>query len=462
MDLEKRARRQSFKVIISEMIMVITVIITVVILAFLVSGYWVGSGLKIERQGMLQIHSTPTGVNVAVDGDAPWYQRTNTSKVLSSGEHEIILTRDGYDTWSKTVSISEGLLYRIHYPRLFLLEREKSIEYEDIEANFATVSPDYNFVLLANSTTTWTLLNLNRDDIEETSVDVSKIFMSVSKADKAEAGLFTGKIITADWSSDNEHILFQVDDGETKEWVVLNVKNPKNSINITREFAASFDDIRISDNSASNLLGLRGGKLHKIDASGRHISAILAEDVESYDFYESEMVYISDNEAIYTKLNDDKIEIITKIDPESSTEIFISRFYDDKYISIVSDNKFTLFKQNGYEETFAGEISFIPDEFKVGHAGSFIFMRKDENVAIFDMEIMELREWQLDSIHYGWLDSNMLYSVTDGTLVVYDFDGLNRRELSHNVSARFPVTITNNRWLYYFSDDTLVREVIAR
>ena len=89
-------------------------------------------------------------------------------------------------------------------------------------------------------------------------------------------------------------------------------------------------------------------------------------------------------------------------------------------------------------------------------------MEKEGQVAIFDMEIMGLKEWQLDSPEYGWLDSNMLYSVKNGQLIVYDFDGLNRRELSNNVSALFPVTITDNKWLYYFSDNTLIREVIAQ
>ena len=54
MDLEKRAKRQSLKIIVSEMMMVITVIITVVVLVFVVSGYWLNADFKVERQGMLQ------------------------------------------------------------------------------------------------------------------------------------------------------------------------------------------------------------------------------------------------------------------------------------------------------------------------------------------------------------------------------------------------------------------------
>lgn len=462
MDLEERARRQSLRVITSEIIMVVTVIITVIILAFLVSGYWVNPNGEIERQGMLQIYSTPTGANVEVDGDAPWFQRTNTSKVLSSGEHKIVLTKDGYDSWSRTVSINEGLLYRVHYPRLFLLEREKSVAYDLTQEapSFITVSPDYNSMLVSNKTTTWTLLELNRDEVVATKIDISEIFSSVSKANGATAGLFTGKILSADWSSDNEHILFAVENGMTKEWVVLNVKNPSQSVNLMREFAADFDEVRIFDSSANNLLALRNKNLHKIDVTNRQISAILAENIESYDFYDSDLIYFSENKIFLGKINDPKTAILTEVD--DNARVLISKFYDEKYNFMILNHKVELFKHENSELVYEGEISFTPEIIKVGHDGGFIFMQNGINIAVLDMEVMDIVEWSLDSENYGWLDSSMLYAIKDGELIVYDFNGQNRRKLSENVSARFPVTITENKWLYYFSDDTLVREIIAK
>ena len=65
-----KARRQSIKIIASEAIMVAAVIITVIILAFLVSGYWLNSNFEVERGGMLQVSSLPTGANVEIDGQA--------------------------------------------------------------------------------------------------------------------------------------------------------------------------------------------------------------------------------------------------------------------------------------------------------------------------------------------------------------------------------------------------------
>ena len=140
MDNEALQRRQSLKVIISEFVMVIAVVATVCALAFIVSGYWLNSDFKIERNGMLQISSTPSGADLEIDGESSWLRRTNTSKMLSSGSHHIVLTKEGYDTWSRTITISEGLLYRINYPRLFLKERKTSEVYDVSSYTFATSS----------------------------------------------------------------------------------------------------------------------------------------------------------------------------------------------------------------------------------------------------------------------------------------------------------------------------------
>lgn len=460
MDLEKRARRQSLRVIISESIMVITVILTVIVLALIVSGYWLNSDFKVERQGMLQINSIPTGANIAVDGDSPWFQRTNTSKILSSGEHEVVLSKDGYDTWSKTVNIREGLLYRLNYPQLFLKNRVKEIVYDTTATTYASVSPNRKLLLLANNTTSWSLINLDSDTIRATALDVTKIFFTAS-APSTTTGLFDGKIISAKWDSANEHVLLKVDRNESIEWVLLDIRNTAKSINLTREFATEFEDVNIFDHSAENLLAIRNGNLHKIDVNARQISAIILSDVQDYDFYDSEIVFSSKDHVGLLKLGDSEpttIEIIT-----DKAKVLIGKFYDNKYIYVIEGDNIKVYQKNDLTEILDSEISFIPSEVKIGHGGEFVNMSLEGKIATLDMESMALSEWSAGANNFGWLNSYIIYSVENGELSVFDFDGLNHRVLAKNVSSHFPVTITSEKWLYYFSDGELVREwLIAR
>lgn len=464
MDAEKRARRQSRRVIISEVLMVLTVIATVSILAFVVSGYWVGSDFKIERQGLLQIYSAPTGADVDVDGNpSSWLQRTNTSKTLSAGEHTIKLTKEGYDSWSRTINIAEGLLYRLHYPRLFLQNRTVESAF-DTSANFATVSPDRNAMLLADNTTNWQILNLDTDKIKPTNLDLSTILPFVSRAEGASVGLFSGSIKSAKWANDNEHLLLKIEQNGAINWLLLNVKNPPSSLNLSKVFNANFSKIQILDQSANNLLVILDGNLHRIDTTTKQISAILVPDVNSFDYYEQTLVFSakkSDGSGYYlglSKIGSEEIETLK--DLENPVEVVITKFYDDEYIGIIEDASVTIYAKKDFVEKAKYNLSFIPDRIKAGASGEAIVMSAGGSIATVDMEAQQLFEWTTGTSSYDWLDSSMIYAVKDGALHVYDFNGLNPRILSSNASSHFPVTITADKYLYYFRDGSLIREYL--
>lgn len=466
--------------------MVVAVAITVVVLALVVSGYWLNSDFKVQRQGMLQVYSAPTGASVEVDGDTLWLQRTNTSKVLPSGEHSVTLTKDGYDTWHKTITVRDGLLYRLHYPRLFLLERAKETVYDTTTTTFATVSPNRKMMLLAGDTTEWTLLRLDADKIRASKIDISQLFSAVSLAEGAETGLFAGRIVSANWSHSNNQILFEVESEEHgREWAVLDVRNPASSVNLTRQFAAEFTEVRIADDSASVLLAVRGGNLHRIDTASRQVSAVLLEQVSSYDAYESEIVYLAKGQLGVFKIGDSSPTVLDPVFPPQASsaaptdapvisdsdtdvatpeaapapaQVFTTKFYDERYIIAVYGNEIAVYTRDDFVEIFRQTLSFAPESVRVGEHGSFIFMASGTSLATLDMEAMLVREWSPVSESYGWLTGTMIYAVGEGDLSVYDFDGLNHRRLAGNVSAHFPATITDDRWLYYFSDGTLMRE----
>ena len=456
MDYEKRAKRQSLRIIFSEFVMFLAVVSMVVVLGFVVSGYWINGDLKVERQGMLQINSIPTGLNITIDDELLRFQHTNSSKILSSGEHTVLLSKEGYDTWTKTVTIREGLLYRLNYPYLFRQEREKEDVYDATGTTFATVSPNRNLILLINKTTNWTLINLDSTTIKPIAIDISKAFSSVSLATGAASGLFTGEILATEWDNANEHILFKVKNGENIEWVLLNVRNAAKSVNLTREFASNFEDIRILDSSASNLLAMRNGNLHKVDVESRQISAILASGVIHYDYYDNEIIYSTEEKINLLKLGDEKATPIEEL--EAPATLLLSKFYEDKYITVIRDLEIIVYKKDDLTEVARADLSFAPNYYKIGHDGDFIFLRNGNQLATFDMEALALREWSPESEKFGWITNYMIYTVKNNELIVYDYDGLNRRSISTNVSAHFPVTITNNRWMYYFNDDGLVRE----
>ena len=478
MDAEKRARRQSYRVIISEIIMVITVILTVLVLAFVVSGYWLGSDFTIERQGMVQIYSVPTGADISIDGSSTsWLNRTNTSKTLAAGEHTITLTKEGYDSWSRTIS-------------LFLKDRAHESAF-DSSADFVTVSPDRNTMLLAGNTTRWQLFNLDSDSATPTTLELSEVLPFITHSTDSSTGLFNGTIKSAKWANDNEHVLLEITHEDLTNWLVLNIKNPTTSLNLTREFNLDLKEVEIYDHSASSLLGIADGNLRRIDVISKQISAILIPNVNHYDYYEKEVVFSavnaqssSQSDSQHVSTVDDKttdsdtaspafdspyyvglIDLasgeISKLEPlDSPAQVVITRFYDDKYIGIVNNDIFSLYLKRDFIKKAAFPLSITPEKIKVGLEGDFIALSASGRLAVLDMEAMTLDNWTTDTESFGWLDGAMVYAVKDGNLNVYDFNGLNHRVLASNVSSRFPVTITSDKYLYYFRDGSLIRDYL--
>ena len=123
MDYEEKKRRQLVRVVIAEAGMVISVIAIVVVATMVAMGFFISDKGTIEQSGLIQLRSLPTGATVELDG-ATLFARTNLQRSVAPGEHHLKLSRDGYDTWEKNIKMAPGVLMRIYYPRLFLLDRK--------------------------------------------------------------------------------------------------------------------------------------------------------------------------------------------------------------------------------------------------------------------------------------------------------------------------------------------------
>ncbi len=472
MDFEENQKRQTIRVIITETLMVLAVLALVGVLVMVVSGYWVNQDLTIGRQGLLQVSSTPTNAAIIVDGETSLFQRTNNSKMVSAGSHTVVISKDGYDTWEKDVNIKEGLLYRLHYPRLFLLEREteKVLRLENVTAT--TVSPNRDALLVMNNTTDWSMLSLNDNKVKTTTVDVSKVFRYVAVADRTTSGLVSDKIIDYTWSKDGSKILFEVlDDSNETAWIMMDVKNPEKSTDVSKTFGLDISAARMIDDSGDNLMVIEDGNLRRVNISSQSISRILAKNVISYDFLENEIVYVSkvvDGVVIGNLKNADSEAIEFLHYDNDQIWVALSLFYKDKFLTVRSGDEIMVYEwktpnsmreNEKLEEILRQKISFLPQETYCGHSGEFIIFNSGNKIATLDMESLDILEYEIEAEKFGWIDDDMIFVINNNKLIVYDYDGFNRRELASNVSDYYSVTTSENeKWLYYFSDNYLMRE----
>ena len=206
-----------------------------------------------------------------------------------------------------------------------------------------------------------------------------------------------------------------------------------------------------------------------MDLISKSVSSVLVQNVFDYDYYDNTIVFsaLAENEPTIDdryyvgEFSIGDTEFKKVLNSSAPIRVAVSKFYDDFYIASLQDNQLTLYRSNKkeYSQYLKQDLNFSPTQLKTGHHGEFVLLSDGNNLATLDMESSTVREWVIEGDRFGWLDNDMLYGIRGSSLVVYDYDGFNRRELSsNNVSSRFPAVITDDKWLYYVSDGNLVRE----
>lgn len=454
MDFEKERRHQKIRLIVTEIIMVLAVVAVVAILVLVVSGYWINENFEVSRSGMLQITSVPKGATVAIDENV-LSQHTDLSRVVPTGEHTITLSKEGYDNWTKTVDIKEGLLYRLQYPILF--PEERKIEKTELDSKVSRISfsPKHDQALLINNSAVWSIINLEDEKIDEKEIDLTSVFNSP-----------VVEVLSLTWSANQNRVLVNVRYSADKtEWILVDLNNVSRSVNLSAEFGLNFSEFMIADNSADTLLALRDKALQKINLNDKSISVILVDGVQSLSCRDDEIMFVaSDKENGFyigvMKLSNTEPETLFSV-KDSAAKVFASSFYDAKYLFVVDGSDFNVYKRDDLENPENEfKLSFVPEKVVVSLKGDYIVLSNGVDLATLDMEFDVVREWKIEKAEFGWLGEGIIYTVDDGNLIVYDFDGLNRRVVTSGVKSDFPSVVAGKKWLYYVSENNLVREAL--
>jgi len=268
MDREHKKHMETVRLLITETIMVMVIIVTAVILTFVAMGYNLDKNGELGQSGLVQLRSFPSGASITIDGDTI-LPRTTASRMLSAGDHTIKLTKDGYDSWEKTITSESGRLLKLEYMRLFYQDRtpEAMKEFDGI-ANFFIPTPNRDYAILINQTG-WHYLDLRGDDVVDTELDVAELTKDLDS-------------LSVVWSDNSEKLLVKALRKNETEWLLINVKNPKESVNLTKEFAMNFSDMKFMSESGDKLAVLENGNVRTVTLSGKTVSQVLAENVKKY------------------------------------------------------------------------------------------------------------------------------------------------------------------------------------
>ena len=445
-------------------IMVAAIVLIVALIFMFTLGYRFSSG-RIEQYAFLQFNSSPAGAIVTVDGQAVSSQTPNKASV-PAGSHNVVIKRENYQDWKKTVTIKSATMNWLNYAILVpsKLEVEAVSKLESIYASLT--SPDKMNMLIQEKSDkpTFILANLSSDDFKSTKLEIpTKAYSEATTVDVVHS--FT----PVKWDEGGRYMLIKHTYGNSSEWLVMDTQDASLTKNITQIFNIAVDDINFSGTSGNEFYILSSGDVRKLNLSAGTISRPFINNVSNFNIYNANIITyvgVNDNKSkqvvgIYRD-GDESAHILRQIDDKSvSLKIATTRYFNEDYVVIAENRKIDILRgsyPNSVKDTTSlkvtssielkqdvGNLSFSP-------TGEYVFAQSKENFASYDLEYQNLSEGAIvgsgELSNLKWLDNDYIWSDRNGDLTIREFDGANAHTINHIMIGQDVAMTHNKRYIY--------------
>lgn len=460
MEASEKKKRNNTRIIATNIFMGTAIVAIAGVFTLLAMGYSLTKDGGIEQSGLLQVKSEPSGATVTIDGNTQ-FSRTEMSKMLSGGIHNVLITKSGYDTWVSDAKIENGLLTRIDWIRLFPLEKtiETVKSYDSLR--LVSSSPDSQYIfLLGQESAIGELIDIRSDETKTKNINLSTIL-----------GLPTGTVFPTgtleitEWSNNNTKFILKWTRDEQVDWLLIDTQKFENSINLTKAFLVNFDDLRLSDDDAVKIWALESNNLRLIHTDDATISGALVAGVQKFANNEDVVAYVALDAnqkrtvGIYKEGEKGSTTIKKIADDISIINIALGShwrgdwvaFNLDEQLSVLS-GKYPSFQSNiKLPSIFEKTLDYVPSAITVNPTGRIVIASSGSQIAAADIEIGDIYTYEFPTNKVNWLDNFLLWSDHENALTVIDFNGINQRKLS-DIASGFDIALTsNNRWLYFFN-----------
>ena len=475
MDRARQKKIRNVRVIATNAFMSISVIAIVFVLMIIAMGYTITED-GLEQSGLLQVASHPSGASVEIDGNSQ-FGHTEFSKMLSSAEHKVRISKDGYDSWSRDVKIDGGLLTRIEWVRLFPNNPDIKNASTYKELRLAQFSQNRKWLVTVEKDSD----ELVRSDIQPDRLKNTRLKLSDLLGTDAEKAR-TGELSVLDWNENCNKAILSWKTEDKTSWHLIDLEHAENSIDLNKQFKHDFTDVAIANSSASKLWALADGNLYRIDISDAKISDIIASQVELIannkdvvGFVNLENIVQKDDQPAKTErhINTYKdgeesfVTVATLDENQKVAGLTMNTYWNEEWLAYSYGKELRILagkypsygKQNSktLKAILERDLSFAPTLVSRGGKGNVIVFVGGKNMVSYDIETKRYYDTDLgiDITKINWIDDYLLWENVDNNVVVRDFDGSNRRGIAKQASPVLPAVISeNNDWLYYFEIPT--------
>lgn len=454
---------------ISYVVMVLAVLVIVAGTILFILGYRLdGDKGSLEQGALVQFDSLPSGADVTIDGKSI-NSNTPSKQTVLAGMHTFMMSRSGYESWSKSLDVKAGTLEWLDYPRLVPknLKTESLATYTAVYGEKA--SPDYKWLLVQekSDTPTFQLVDLRSQQIKTTPITLPATVYSES-AVPGVAHTFTME----SWDKDGRYVIVKHTFNDKNEYIVLDAQDVATSVNVSTTLSIALSELRFAGTSGNIFYGLTDGVIRKLDLSNATISRGLVSAVSNFELFETNVIsYVgvdpvnAEHQVAGVYREGDDLPHVLRVVNDLTTPLSIAatRYYSDDFVAIAEGTKVTILKgrypsssaidTSSLKQYAEFAISAKADRLSFSETGSRLVVQSGLSFIGYETEYQRSTKATVTTSEttphvLQWLDDAYLWAVYDGHLSIREFDGTNVHVIMA-MEPGFDATLSQNgKYLY--------------
>lgn len=452
----KKKLRDKILLLTGYVLITIAIVIATVVLVYESYGYGINQNGQVIQNGLIFLSSQPNPASIFVNNS--YKGTTNTNLTLQSGIYNFTISLNGFRTWNRKIEIDGGTISYYEYPLLIpnVLKPKTIFSYTSAPA-LATESLNQNYLLVLepNSNNVFDLYQLNNTKITSTNVTLPASIVSPS------TGSQSWKVIG--WANDNKHILLEhIYSGNSVEYILFDVNNPSNSINLSKLFTGlQFTSINFVNQNYQNyyLYNSTTQTLQEVNINTPSTPTTVLSNVISYDSYLNNIIlYATSYQASVGEVNIDELDGSTTYHirsfPSGGNYLMDMASYNGViYVGIGDSNQNKVYvyqdpvnqiQNSSFHVPIPAQVLYVnhPTYMNFSTTAQFIMAEGGNSFGVFDIANQHgynyITKLPIDppQTNATWMGGDRLTYVSGGKLIMFEYDH-NYRQILVNASPNY-------------------------
>ncbi|HUB93537.1 MAG TPA: PEGA domain-containing protein [Verrucomicrobiae bacterium] len=461
-------RRSRLTLLTGYCLVTVAIVGAALVLLYQAYGYTLNRQGQVTQSGLVFVSSQPSGSSIYLNGQ-PYQSQTNARVTIPAGPYNMEITRPGYRNWERPIYVAGGDVQHFDYP-LLIPSTLKPTPLSNLSdtPTLVTQSSNHRWLLLDRPDTpgSFTLWDLNNAKQPVSSV-------ITLPADTLTASDSTEGWALEEWASDNRHVVLvhtYTNKGTTDhEYILLDTQSPNDSINLTYGLNLSQSQVlSLFDNRTAQayVYTPEDESLERVNISDGSVVSKLSHVVAYKTYADKEILYVTDQPP-NGKITPGQVSVVLQDGQQSYTlrtlpagapsyDLNLAQYSGDWYVVVAASNDSSVYVyKDPQSQTVTSPDAYpapwrrmtVNDPTYVAFSSNtqFLLAEGGQKFDVYDLENVDQYVYATQSpidqpqTHATWMDGDRLMYVSDGKLVIFDYDDRNTQTLMPASAANTPV-----------------------